>query len=59
MGWFELTKVLMFDINEATGGNFKYIDKSSTRAIQVFNNIWICIYPCPRKFVFDNESRFK
>ena len=25
----------------------------------MFNNTWICIYPCPRKFVFDKIFEFK
>ena len=31
MGWFEIIKVLKFDLDEITGGNDEYIDDLSTR----------------------------
>ena len=36
-GWFEIVKVLMYDLNEVTGGNDEYIDKFSARVRQLFN----------------------
>ena len=58
-GWFEIFKILAFNLDEVTEGNYEYIDKSSTRVIQLFNNAWMCIYPCPHKVVFDVGSKFK
>ena len=58
-GWFKIFEIPMFDLDEVTAGNDEYIDKSSARYIQIFNNIWICRYPRPRKVVFDNGSDFK
>ena len=58
-GWFEIFELLMYDIGEFMGGNDEYIDKSSTRAIQLFNNTWLSRYPHPRKVIFDNGSDFK
>ena len=49
----------MFYLEEAALGNYEYIDKLSARFIQLFNNTWICRYPRPRKFMFDNGSDFK
>ena len=42
-----------------TIGNDEYIDKSSARVSQLINNTWLCIYPRPRKVVFDSRSDFK
>ena len=41
------------------GGNDEYIDKSSARAIKLFNYTWLCRYLHPRKAVFDNEYEIK
>ena len=30
-GWFEVIKVPTFDLDEVTGGNYEYIDKSYSR----------------------------
>ena len=49
----------MFDLDDLTAGNDEYIDKSSSRVIQLFNNIRLCRYPHPRKIVFDDGSEFK
>ena len=59
LGWFEITKVLTYDLDEVTGGNDKYIDKSSTRVRPLFKNTWLNRYPHPRKVMFDNWSDFK
>ena len=58
-GWFEIFKVPTYDLDEVTGGNAEYIDKSSTRASQFFNNTRLIRYPHPRKAMFDNGSDFK
>ena len=57
--WFEITRVITYDLNEVTGGNYEYIDKSSARVIQLFNNKWLSRYPCPHKVVLYNISEFK
>ena len=49
----------MFDLGEVALGNYEYIDKSSDRVSYLFNNTWICRYPRPHKFIFDNGSEFK
>ena len=53
MGWFEIIRVPKFDTNEVMVSNDKYIDKSYSRVIHLFNNIWIFRYPHPHKVVFD------
>ena len=57
--WFEIVKIPTYDLNEVTGGNYEYIDKSSARVSQLFNNIWIIRYPRPRNVVFDNGLELK
>ena len=58
-GWFDIVKILTFDLNEVTAGNDEYIDKSSDRVSQLFNNTWLCRYTHTLKVVFDNGSEFK
>ena len=58
-GWFDIVKILAFDLDEVKAGNYEYIDKSSTRVSQLFKNTWIYIYPRPQKIIFDNSSDFK
>ena len=58
-GWFEIFEIPMLDLNEVTAGNYEYLDKSSARIRQLFNNKCLCIYPRPRKVVFDNIYEFK
>ena len=53
-GWFDTIEVLTYDLNEVTGGNYEYIDKSYDRVSQLFNNTWLRRYPLPHKVVFDN-----
>ena len=48
-----------FDLDEVMGGNDEYIDKSSSKLIQLFNDTCILRYTCPRKVVFLNGSDFK
>ena len=58
-GWFDIIKIPTFDLEKVTIGNDEYIDKSSDRISQLFNNTWLCRYPCPRKVVFGNGSEFE
>ena len=51
-GWFKIVKFPRFDLDDSAYGNNKYMDKSSIRVIQLFNNTWLCRYPRPRKFMF-------
>ena len=37
-GWFEIFEVRTFDLDELTVGNDEYIDNSSARGIQLFDN---------------------
>ena len=53
-GWFDIVKIPTFDLDEVRAGNDEYIDKSSDRVSQMFNNTWLCRYPHPRKVMFDN-----
>ena len=57
-GWLEIVKVLTYDLDDATGSNDEYIDKSSVRFSHLFNNTWIRIYLYPRKVFFDKKSEF-
>ena len=41
-GWSEIVDIPMFDLDEVTTGNEKYIYKSSVRVSKLFNNTWIC-----------------
>ena len=58
-GWFKIVEIPTFDLEDVTIGNDEYIDKSSARVSQFFNNTWLCRFPRPRKVVFDNGSGFK
>ena len=58
-GWYEIVVVPTYDLNEVTGGNDEYIDKSYYRVGQFFNNTCLSRYPPPCKVVFDNGSEFK
>ena len=59
MGWFGIVNVPTLNPNEVTRRNYKYIDSSSSRVSQIFNNTWLSRYPRPRKFMLDNGSEFK
>ena len=43
-GWFEIFEVPTFELDDITVGNDEYIDKSSIRVIQFFNNTGISRY---------------
>ena len=55
-GWFDIIKKPTFDLEEV---NDEYIDTSSARVSQFFNNTWLCRYPRPHRVVFENGSEFK
>ena len=50
--WFEIVEIPTYDLNEVTVSNDEYIDKSSDRARQLFNTIWLSRYPRPHKVIF-------
>ena len=58
-GWFKIVEIPTYNLDEVTGGNDDYIDKSSTSVSQLVNNTWISRYPHSRKGLFDNVSDFK
>ena len=58
-GWFEIAQVPYFDIDNVKIGDTEYIDKTSARISQLFNNTWLSRYPRPHRVVFDNGSEFK
>eukprot|EP00957_Ditylum_brightwellii_P107334 8190249-Ditylum_brightwellii.AAC.1 len=43
--WFKIAPVLF--------------NTSSAVASDIFNNNWFCIYPRPRKIIYDNDGEFK
>ena len=47
-GWFEILDISTFELDEVMVGNDEYIDKSSARVSQMFNNKWLCRYPRPK-----------
>ena len=58
IGWFNIIEIPTFDLNELALGNDEYINKSYSRVSQLYNNTWICRYPCTHKVTFDNKSDF-
>jgi hypothetical protein len=58
-GWFEIVQVPYYDLDEIKMDNREYIDKTSARISQLFNQTWLSRYPRPRRVVFDNGSEFK
>ena len=58
-GWFEIAQVPYYNIDNITSTTDKYIDKSSARISQLFNQFWLSRYPRPNEVVFDNGSEFK
>ena len=57
--WFEIVEIPTFDLEEVALGDDEYTNKSFSRVIQMFNKIWLCRHPRPRKFMFENGSNFK
>jgi hypothetical protein len=58
-GWFEITQVPYYDLDQVKVQNQEYIDKTSARISQLFNNMWLSRYPRPKQVVFHNGSEFK
>ena len=58
-GWFETKEVAYYSIEDVINNKDNYIDKSSARISQLFNQAWLSRYPRPSKVVFDNGSEFK
>ena len=58
-GWFEIGKVPTYDLDDITGSNYEYIDKSSVRVRQFLNNKCLSKYLHPRKVVFEKVHEFK
>ena len=58
-GWFEIAQVPYHDLDQIKVQNQEYIDKTSARISQFFNNTWLPRYPRPKRVVFDNRSEFK
>ena len=58
-GWFEITEVPYYDIDDIKKGNKQAIDKTSARISLLFDEVWLSRYLRPSKVVFDNGSEFK
>ena len=58
-GWFKIAQVPYYNIEDVKGGNIEYINKTSARISQLFNNVWLSRYPRPHRVIFDNGSEFK
>jgi hypothetical protein len=58
-GWFKITEVPYFNIEDVKMKNKAAIDKSSAHISNLFNDVWLSRYPRPRKVIFDNGSEFK
>ena len=59
MGWFKIKEVPYYSIEDVINNKDNYIDKSSARISQLFNQAWLSRYPWPSKVVFNNGSEFK
>ena len=58
-GWFEIAQVPYFDMENVKIGDTEYIDKTSARISQLFNNTWLSRYlRLTRVVLFDNGSEF-
>ena len=44
-GWVEIVEVPTFNLDDVTGGNDDYIDRSSSRLSKLFNDTWLSRYP--------------
>jgi len=58
-GWFEITEVPYYSIEDVKRDENQYIDKSSARISQLFEQAWLGRYPRPKQVIFDNGSEFK
>ena len=57
-GWFKLSEVPCFDLNEVAIVNNEPLEKYSERLSQLFNQKWLYRCPGPHKFLFYNGSEF-
>ena len=58
-GWFEIAELPYIEVKQIKENNIDYIDKTSARISQLFDQVWLSRYPRPTKVVFDNGSEFK
>ena len=57
--WLEIAQVPYFDMDNVKTGDTEYIDKTSARISQLFNNTWLSRYlRLTRVVLFDNGSEF-
>ena len=45
MGWFEMVEVPYYNIEDIVNDKDNYINKSSARISQLFNQVWLSRYP--------------
>ena len=58
-GWFEITEVPKFIVDDIKNTDREIIDKSSARISRLFDQTWLSRYPRPKQVIFDNGSEFK
>ena len=58
-GWFEIAEVPYYNVDDVVNNKDSYINKSSARISQLFNQVWLSRYPRPNEVMFDNSSEFK
>ena len=58
-GWFEITEVPYYNIDDVKNNENNYIDNSYSRISRLFYQTWLRRYPRPREVIFDNGSEFK
>ena len=55
-GWFDMVEVPYYSIDEVKKNKNKFIDKTSARISQLFEQTWLSRYPRPKRIIFDNRS---
>ena len=58
-GWFEIFEVPFFNLDKESRGNIEYIEKYYARVRQLFNQNFLCRYPCLQNFVVSKSFKFK
>lgn len=58
-GWFNVVEVPYYSIDEVKKDEKEYVDKTSARISQLFEQTWLSSYPRPKQIIFDNRSEFK
>ena len=53
--WLEIAEIPTYDIDDITGNNDEYVDKSSARVSKLFNKTYLSRYLRPRKVVFNKQ----